>query len=253
MEMKNAMGIRALAFLNGLTGQWNETAFRGPLDTDILEYRHGGQTPLLATLSLGLYPQAAWLVKKGADITVSDNQGNGVVYRLLKDDTPTAHVFFDRHIATLPCVVERNASCEGVFDRLWDLALQGRVENAYEWLQRLTAVGIYPPPIIQSEPTLIWMVEQVARAMSAPPWNSERNKKEAFVWQEILDLCMPHLDLDAVDLRGWQVEDVLLRRSAHVPAEVRQRLVGLISSTREHLRLHQDTKDSSSAGKARRL
>ena len=253
MEMKNAMGMRALAFLNGLTEEWNETAFRGPVNAEVLEYRHGGQTPLLATLSLGLYPQAGWLVKKGSDLTVSDNQGNGVVYRLLKDDTPTSHIFFDRHIATLSSPEERMACCEGVFDRLWDLALQGRVENALQWLSRLTSAGIPPPPTTQAEPTLIWIVEQVARAMSAPPWNSERNQKEAATWQEILDLCMPHLDLDAVDLRGWQVEDVLLRRSGHVPAHVRERLVGLISSTREHLRLHQNTKDANSTGSTRRL
>lgn len=251
--MKNAMGMRALAFLNGLTGEWSEASFLGSVDVELLEYRHGGQTPLLATLSLGLYPQAAWLVKKGADISVSDNQGNGVVYRLLKDDTPTAHLFFDRHIATLPSMEERNAACEGVFDRVWDLALQGRVENSLQWLQRLANVGIYPPAIIQAEPTLIWMVKQVARAMSAPPWNGDQNQKEAKVWQEILSLCMPHLDLDAVDLRGWQVEDVLLRRSADVPAAVRQELMGLVSSTREHFRLHLDTKDVSSTEMPRRL
>lgn len=253
MEMKSAMAQRALRFLNGLTGEWNETAFRGPLDPDVLEYRHGGQTPLLSALSLGLYPQSAWLVKMGANPKVSDNQGNGVVYRLIKDDTPVARAFFDRYVATLATPADRLACCDGVFDRLWDTALQGRVESALDWLTRLTKVQVPLPDITQGSPTLIWLVENVARAMSEPPWNCERNKKEAAVWGEILAVCLPHLDLDAADLRGWQVEDILLRRSSNVPLHVRENLTNLIASTREHLRLHQETRDAQGTPAARRL
>lgn len=253
MDMKNPMAYRALRFFDGLTSHWNEHALKKEVDRDVLEYRHGGQTPLLATLSLGLYPQASWLVKMGANLAAVDNQGNGVVYRLLKDDTPLAHVFFNRFVAPLPSPQDRAACCEGVFDRLWDLALQAKMDCVVPWVHRLMASGISPPATTQTQPTLIWMIEQVARALSSPPWNSEHIQKEAQGWQEVLNTCLPYLDVDAVDLRGWQVEDVLIRRSGHVPAHVREQLMGLIASTREHLRLHKTTQEAPAHESPRRL
>lgn len=253
MDMKNPMAYRALRFFDGLTERWSEPNFKESVDRDVLEYRHGGQTPLLATLSLSLYPQASWLIKIGADMTAVDNQGNGVVYRLLKDDTPLAHVFFNRFVASLPTPQERDVCCDGVFDRLWDLALQAKMECVVPWVHRLMDAGVSPPVMTQAQPTLIWMVEQVARAMSSPPWNSENNQKEAQGWQDVLNTCLPYLDLDAVDLRGWRVEDVLVRRSGHVPSHVREQLTGLIVSTREHLRLNQTTSEAQAHDAPRRL
>lgn len=252
MELRNSGADRAVRFLNGLTGTWNEVAFRGPLDQDVLEYRHGGQTPLLFVLSLGLYPQASFLARKGADLTVEDNQGNGVVFRLLKDDTFDARAFFDRFISKHP---QPMACCAGVFDRLWDMALQGRdrLDSAASWIERLLDARVQLPETVQGNPTVIWVVEQVARAMSEPPWDGERQKREAQSWERILELCLPRIDLGAVDLRGWKVEDVLERRVTGVPQHVRERLTGLVVSMREKMELATATPAVETDSNPRRL